>query len=252
MTRRKTPALPPATVSESDGVRYLHLDTPWVQGAMRMKKPNDIELEYVQRMMAWMLLRPSEDLTRGHAVQLGLGAAAITKFCHRRMRMRTTAVELNPQVIAACRAWFRLGDDDERLTVIEQDAARYANDPRHAASADVLCVDLYDHDAASPVLDDEAFYGACLGLLAPGGVMSVNLFGRDASFERSVGRIGTAFAGEALWSLRPTREGNTVVLATRAVEPPARAELAARAENIETRFGLPARKWLRMMKGLST
>ena len=249
--KRKT-SHSPATVSESDGVRYLHLDTPWVQGAMRIKKPNDIELEYVQRMMAWMLLRPSDELTRGHAVQLGLGAAAITKFCHRKMRMRTTAVELNPEVIAVCRAWFRLGADDERLTVIEQDAAGYAGDPGHAASADVLCVDLYDHDAASPVLDDEDFYGACFAMLAPGGVMSVNLFGRNASFERSVGHIAAAFPGQALWSLRPTREGNTVVLATKAVEAPPRAELAARAENIETRFGLPARKWLRMMKGLST
>ena len=165
--------------------------------------------------------------------------------------MRTTAVELNREVIAACRAWFRLGEDDDRLTVIEQDAAAYAADSRNAGEAEVLCVDLYDHEAASPVLDDEVFYRACFELLAPGGVMSVNLFGRDASFERSVARIGAAFAGQALWSLRPTREGNTVVLATKYVAPPPRAELAARAENIETRFGLPAHKWLRMMKGLS-
>ena len=33
-------------------------------------------------------------------MQLGLGAAAITRFCHQVLRMRTTAVELNPAVIA--------------------------------------------------------------------------------------------------------------------------------------------------------
>ena len=33
------PELAPATISEHDGVRYLHLGTPWVQGAMRLKKP---------------------------------------------------------------------------------------------------------------------------------------------------------------------------------------------------------------------
>lgn len=240
--------LPPVTVSESDGVRYLHLGTPWVQGAMRVKKPYELELEYIQRMMAWMLLREPAELAEGHAVQLGLGAAAITKFCHRRLRMQTTAVELNPQVIEVCRQWFRLPPDDDRLTVIEGDAGLYVRQPELEASADALCVDLYDHEAASPVLDDERFYRDCHRLLAPGGVMSVNLFGRDASFDRSVCRIAAAFGAQALWVLKPTKEGNTVVLATKGVAPAPRAELAARAENIETRFALPARKWLRMMK----
>lgn len=249
--RTSAPERPPVTVSESDGVRCLHLDTPWVQGAMRVKKPDEIELAYVQRMMAWMLLRPPEALAEGHAVQLGLGAGAITKFCHRKLRWRTTAVELNPEVIAACRRWFRLPPDDDRLSVIEADAAAYVADASHTGTADVLCVDLYDHDAASPVLDDEDFYRACHRLLAPGGVMSVNLFGRHASFERSLARIVAAFPGETLWSLRPTREGNTVVLACRQVPPVPRAVLAERAENIETRFGLPARKWPRMMKLVS-
>ena len=80
-----------ATMSESDGVRYLHLDSIWIQGAMRISRPNQLELEYIQRMMAWMLWRPEDEVTDGHAVQLGLGAAAITKFCHRQLRMRTTA-----------------------------------------------------------------------------------------------------------------------------------------------------------------
>ena len=31
--------LPDATISEHDGVRYLHLDSIWVQGAMRISKP---------------------------------------------------------------------------------------------------------------------------------------------------------------------------------------------------------------------
>ena len=50
-----------------DGVRYLHLGTPWVQGAMRIRKSLALELEYIQRMMVWMLLRPSAELTAGRA-----------------------------------------------------------------------------------------------------------------------------------------------------------------------------------------
>lgn len=242
--------LAPATISESDGVRYLHLGTPWVQGAMRIRKPQALELEYIQRMMAWMLFRPSDDLCKGHAVQLGMGAAAITRFTHGAMKMRTTVVELNPTVIGVCRLWFKLPQESARFVVLNLDAAEFAADADRHGTVDALCVDLYDHEAASPVLDSEAFYRDCRRLLADGGVMSVNLFGRDASFERSASRIARAFGRDQVRTLRPTREGNTVVVALKGVAVPERDELAARAENIETRFQLPARKWLRMIRAL--
>ncbi len=248
-TRARKPLLAPATVSESDGVRYLHLGTPWVQGAMRMARPQKIELEYVQRMMAWTLLRP--DLgTAGHAVQLGLGAGSITRFCHKPMRWRTTAVEINPGVIGVCRLWFKLPADDARLQVVEADAGAYVADARHHGTADALCVDLYDHEAAAPVLDDLAFYRGCHALLADDGVMSVNLFGRDVSFGRSAERIAAAFGDERVAMLKPTREGNTIVLAWKGGALPPRSVLAERAERIETSFQLPARKWLKLLQNL--
>ena len=241
--------LPEATISEQDGVRYLHLDTPWVQGAMRLKQPRTLVLEYVQRMMAWMLWCAPERLAQGRAVQLGLGAAAITRFTHQVLRLPTTAVELNPAVIAACRRWFRLPDDDDRLQVRQADAARWLrSDDAPLGQVSVLCVDLYDHEAAAPVLDDEAFYADCRALLMPGGVMTVNLFGRRASFARSMAHIAGAFGADQLWHLAPTREGNTIAVATHTVTVPDRHNLLARADNIEARYGLPARKWLRLVR----
>jgi spermidine synthase len=251
-TRKKLePELAPATISEADGVRYLHLGTPWVQGAMRIRQSLTLELEYIQRMMVWMLLRPPAQLTRGHAVQLGLGAAAITRCCHSTLRMRCTAVELNPGVIDACRLLFHLPNESSRFTMLAMDAAHYVAKPELAESAQVLCVDLYDHDAASPVLDSAAFYADCHRLLADGGVMTVNLFGRDASFERSAQRIAAAFGAPQVRSLRPTREGNTIVVALKNAPLPERDTLAARAANIESRFKLPATKWLRMIRPLT-
>ncbi|HSW06420.1 spermidine synthase [Aquabacterium sp.] len=248
MKPKKQQALAGATMSEFDGVRYLHLDSPWVQGAMRIRKPRHIELEYVQRMMAWMLWRPTAELSAGHAVQLGLGGAAITRFTHQVLRMKTTAVEINPTVIDACRLWFHLPADDARLSVLQADAGAWVADAANLQSVDVLCVDLYDHDAAAPVLDDEAFYADCRSVLAPGGVMTVNLFGRDASFERSAGHIAAAFGVTQVWQLAPTKEGNTVVVAARDVEVPDRETLTARADFIEVRCELPARKWLRLVR----
>ncbi|MBL8352045.1 MAG: spermidine synthase [Burkholderiaceae bacterium] len=237
-----------ATISEFDGVRYLHLGTDWVQGAMRIHSPRKLELEYIQRMMAWLLWRPAGTLAAGHAVQLGLGAAAITRFTHQVLRWRTTVVEINPTVIAACRLWFHLPADDERLTVVNADAAAWVARPEHLQTADVLCVDLYDHEAAAPVLDDEAFYAACRGLLAPGGLMTVNLFGRESSFERSAERVAAAFGAQQVWQLAPTREGNTVLVAGRGVEWPDHDTLVARADAIQAASRLPARKWLRLVR----
>ena len=162
--------------------------------------------------------------------------------------MRTTAVELNQSVIDACRLWFHLPADTARLKVLAMDAADFAGDPQRRESVDALCVDLYDHAAASPVLDSAAFYRDCHALLVDGGALSVNLFGRDASFERSAQRIAEVFGAAQIASLRPTKEGNTVVVALKVTPWPDREALAARADNIETRFQLPARKWLRMIR----
>jgi spermidine synthase len=184
-------------------------------------------------------------------VQLGLGAGAITRFTARQLRMATLAVEINPDVIDANGIWFALPAEAE---LVCGDAAAWL-DQAAAGSVRLLHVDLYDQDAAAPVLDDLSFYLACRRVLEEGGLMSVNLFGRHSSFRDSIGRIAAAFGADQVWSLRPTREGNTVVVAGRGVVVPGREELSARAAHIEARFGalgLPARKWLRMVRPYST
>jgi len=87
-------------------------------------------------------------------------------------------------------------------------------------------------------------------VLGDGGVMTVNLFGRRASFPQSFARLAEAFGAEHVHALKPTPEGNTIVVAMKHVTVPGRDVLARRAENIETRWHLPARKWLRMLSSL--
>ncbi|MDQ3059597.1 MAG: spermidine synthase [Pseudomonadota bacterium] len=252
MSKKDTPTprpdLPEVNFSDYGDVRFLHLGTEWVQGSMLRDAPYDIELEYVQRMMAGLLFMDAESVAKRHAMQLGLGSAALTKFCYKKLRMKTTAIEINPQVIAACRLWFKLPRDDLRLHVIEADAGEEIQKPMHQGTVDLLHVDLYDHEAAAPVLDDEDFYAHCRDLLTEDGVMTVNLFGRDSSYEQSLVKMAEAFGPECIWAFRPTREGNTVVLAQRDPSRPERAELLARAGAIESRWDLPARKWLRLFK----
>lgn len=249
MNARPVP-LPEVNFSDHGDIRYLHLGTEWVQGSMRLDDPFSIHLEYVQRMMAWLLFVDPATVPRRHAMQLGLGAAALTKFCHKRLRMKTTAIELNPQVIAACRLWFKLPRDDSRLSVVLGDAAEVAAHEHWRGAVDSLQVDLYDHEAAAPVLDSQEFYADCRRLLTEDGVMTVNLFGRSSSYERSLSRIQAAFGPESVWAFRPTREGNTIVLALRTPWQPARGELLARAEEVKARWDLPAPKWLRVLKSV--
>ena len=120
------PGHPPATITEHRGIRYMHLGTKWVQGAMRLDKPDAIELEYVQMMMMWMLFKTQPK----RIVQLGLGSAALTKFSYRRFPdASVTAIELNPNVIAICGAQFALPPNDARLDVREMNALDFVLDP---------------------------------------------------------------------------------------------------------------------------
>jgi len=239
--RGSAPGAVDITLSESEGVRYLHFGTEWVQGAMRLDHPWRLELEYQQQMMAPLLFAPEPR----QVTQLGLGAAALTKFCHRVLpasHIRT--VEINPQVISVARQWFALPPDDARLAIEQADAGAYVR--RLRADTDWLQVDLYDAAARGPVFDDAAFYQACHDALRPGGVAAFNLFG--STLQASLEPLADAF-GRRWLRLPRSAAGNTVVLG---FSGEAQAwdldTLALRAQAIEQRWGLAALDWLAGMR----
>jgi len=246
--KKRTNNLPEVNFSDEGTIRHLHLGTAWIQGSMYLEDSLGLVHEYVQRMMAWLLFVEPDSVKDRRAMQLGLGAGSLTKFCHKELRMQTTAVELNPQVLVACRSWFKLPADNPGMRVVMADAAQEIQNPKWWGTVDALQVDLYDHEAAAPVLDSLPFYNHCRRLLTPEGCMTVNLFGRASSFERSVEKISAAFGKEAVWAFKPTREGNTVVMAQFTPTRPNRERLMARASVIEARWGLPATRWARVVK----
>jgi spermidine synthase len=248
MARNEQITLPEVNFSDEGPIRHLHLDSIWIQGSMLVDAPTVLVHEYIQRMMAWLLFMDPASVTKRQALQLGLGAASLTKFCHKVVRMKTTAVELNPQVVAACRGWFKLPQDNTRLQVVLADAAQEIKLPRWQGAVDALQVDLYDQEAAGPVLDSAEFYADCRKVLTDDGCMTVNLFGRSSSFQKTVDKLAEAFGKEALWAFKATREGNTVVLAQKTPVRPSRAVLMERADIIQRQWGLPADKWVRVFK----
>ena len=241
-SRRPTrkPKFAPVTLSEQDGVRYLHFGTEWVQGAMRIRKPDWPELEYAQQMMAWMLF-----IGKPQAIaQLGLGAATLTKFCYRQFPESTvTAVELNESVIAICASMFKLPPNDERLNVVEMDAMDFVLDPANHGAFDVLQCDLYDATARGPVLETPEFYQACNNCLADGGIMTVNLFGDHPSFAKNLKAMKFAF--DHVICLPEVHEGNVVALCFRDRPTLDKEALAARAAQIVAETRLPAKSWVK-------
>jgi len=230
---------PQVTLSEEDGIRYLHFGTVWVQGAMRIGRPWKIELEYQQQMMAPLLFLPAP----ARVLQLGLGAAALARFCWRHLpQTEISVVEISEEVVATARRWFALPEDDARLSVLIDDARNVAAHPRLRRSFDWLQVDLYDRAARGPVLDDAPFYTACRRLLRGPGIAVFNLFGRG--FEPSFARIAEAFEDRAV-VLPEADAGNRIVLAfTGPALIAPWPDLYERAREVEAKFGLPARKWV--------
>ena len=246
--KTKAPRFPEVNFSDEGAIRHLHLGTPWIQGSINLDAPNLLVHEYIQRMMAWLLFADLEKITQLQALQLGLGAGSLSRFCHKVLKMKTTAIELNPQVLHACQGWFKLPAQTARFQVVLGDASAEIRQPRWQGAVDALQVDLYDHDAAAPVLDSAAFYADCRRTLTTGGCMTVNLFGRSSSFGKSVAKMADAFGPGCLWAFKPTREGNTVVLAHRTPTAFKRAALAQQADIIQARWGLPAPQWARVLK----
>lgn len=243
--RRARVEEPRITLSEEAGVRYLHFGSPWIQGAMRIGRPWALEIDYVRNMMAWMMfLAPPPRI-----LQLGLGAAALTRYCWRRFpQSGVTAVERSAAVIATARRDFALPGDDERLRVVLGDAGRFVARPGERGRYGVIQVDLYDWRARGPVLDSVAFYRACRRALAEPGVLVVNLFGEHASYLRNLDHLERVFGGRVL-ALPPVPAGNVVVLAFKG--PPLRVgwpALGLRAQAL-ARERLPARDWLAALRG---
>lgn len=239
--------LPEVNFSDDGPHRYLHLGSPWIQGSMLLDQPYELDLEYIQRMMAWLLFVPPDQVRKRHAMQLGLGAASLTKYCRKKLLMRTTALEINESVVTACRTWFKLPANDARLNVIVTDAITEIQKPQWKGTVDALMVDLYDDDAKAPVANSEAFYLDCRELLTETGVMTVNLFGRSSRYDDSVDMIAAAFGADAVWTFKPTREGNSVVLAQRQAQRLTGAQLLECAEMVQSHWGLPAKKWTKVL-----
>lgn len=230
-------------IREEAGVRYLHFGTDWVQGAMRLARPNHLVLAYTQEMLSFLLFREAPR----RVLMIGLGAASLVRyFRHRMPEAHCTVVEINASVIAIAHQFFRLPVDDDRLQVQVGDG--YAFVAESTDRYDAIFVDGYDHHARAGRLQSLEFYRACRARLTTHGVVVANVFGRVRGHGATKRHLREAFADAALFL--PSAEASNVV-ATAFAERPAAvdiAELRRRATDLRARYALPFDKWVPRMQ----
>jgi spermidine synthase len=226
----------PIDISEDAGVRYLHFGSEWVQGAMRIRRPNALELAYTREMMAGLILREPDEWPE-NALVIGLGAASIARVLyHHGPATRIEVVEIEPRVVAAARQFFRLPPEGERFAIHVGDGARHVLES--AAHFDCILVDGFDRHARAGALDTAPFYAAAHARLSWRGLLAVNLFGRSRGFRASVERIASAFDGRSI--AFPSCDSGNVVAFAASGEPIdlSVVELRERARALKARTGL--------------
>ena len=205
--------------SEEAGVRFLHFGSEWVQGAMRIARPYALELEYTREMMGCLLLRADSDWPK-KILQVGMGAASLTKFWHRYFpNTLQTSVEINPAVVAMAYQSFKLPRDEARIDIQIADGVAWmkeAQDTRQGKKDshkfDCIMVDGYDHNARFGALGTEAFYRDCRARLSKRGLLVLNLFGRAHGYRSQIDNLRVAFDNRVL-ALPPVEGGNAIAFA---------------------------------------
>jgi spermidine synthase len=231
-------------VSDSRGVRSLHVGGEAIQSAMKLDDPFALALDYTRCMMGFLLFHPQPR----QALLIGLGGGSLAKFFHRNLKdTKVRAIELDPRVVAAARAQFHLPPNDARLRVEVGDG----RDALAPECCDVLVLDAFDDERHVQELASQEFYDAAFLALGERGAMVVNFMDDDPRFDQSLQRLERAFGGAVL-AMRALYDPNVIAFALKGVprELPWRA-LFASARSLEARYGLPFRKYLSRLRGMN-
>lgn len=192
-------------VSESDGVRSLHLGSVTVQSAMRLRDPFALELTYTRGIMCFLLFKNNiKDM-----LTIGLGGGSVAKHVYTNcLEIKSTIVEINSKVIQVARNQFYVPENDERFEVIETDGLQYLAE--HNNATDVLLIDAFDSNGIPPNFCSQDFFDQCSVTLKRDGIFVINLWGSDKNFDIYLQRIEQSFEHRVLM-MRTGKPGNIVV-----------------------------------------
>ncbi|MBT9541422.1 MAG: fused MFS/spermidine synthase [Thiobacillus sp.] len=212
-------------------VRKLLFSLEFIQSAMRIDDPCALEFAYTRKMMAFLLFVPEPE----HVLMVGLGGGSLAKFCHRHLpHARLTVVEINPHVIAL-RSAFEV-PDDERLTIVEADAAEYL--PRAAGDTDVVLLDGFDDEGIAPSFLNRDFYLAARRRLRPAGLLVANFAGLESDWAGHFSLLNEVFEGRVHMQRIPGGDNHIAFAFVDGDYPPDWKRLKKQAEVLAERIPL--------------
>ena len=235
---------PSIAVSDARGVRSLHVGGEAIQSAMRLGDPYALALDYTRCMMAFLLFHaePREVL------MVGLGGGSLAKFFYKSLkRTSVRIVELDARVVAAAREHFHVPPDGTRFRIEIGDGA----EALFPECCDTLVIDAFEDELHVPQLASREFYdGAFLALREPG-AMVVNFMNDDPKFDLTLQRLERAFGG-AVIVMPALYDPNILVFALKGIAPRiAWDALRSRAEQLESRLGLPFTRYLSRLRAMN-
>ncbi len=180
---------------------------------MRINRPNDLELAYTREMMVGLLLSPNWPEMPKRILQVGLGAASLTRYIYANLpEALQTVIELEPVVVGAAQQGFKLPPLGDRLQVeIAEGAAWMASSTEQY---DLILIDGFDAAGETGDLESLSFYQNCRARLAEGGLLVCNFLSRSPHFLKSCIALDAAFHGQSRL-LPQTPGGNVIALGAR-------------------------------------
>lgn len=238
-------------ISEQNGLRTLHFGSEWVQGRMRMSRPDELVLGYAQDMCAALLLVPPPKQV--YVAGLGVGSLPRWALAHwGKSLKKMEIVELRADVLALTRAAFPLPGDDLRVLLTLGDAAKVITE-RPAASVDWMWVDCYDGRGRVGALESDEFYAAAHAALTTKGVFVANMWSSVTRYRGGLRRLRTIFGHNNIVLLQAIATENVTVIATKSPLPVFDSvAIQARARALQAEHNMPFERWLTALAPVHT
>ena len=227
---------------EHDGLLTLYFSLSLVQSTMKTARPDDLDLAYTRKMMAFLPFYPRPKAL----LLLGMGGGSLAKFCYRHLpRANITMVEIDPDVIAF-RGAFKVPPDNDRFRIHCADAAAYIH--THTTRTDIIMVDAFDGLGIAPELSNPDFYAEAHRVLSANGILVMNLAGDKAGFDDPLAQLAHVFDDRVL-SLKVRDGGNQIAFAFKNPEfHPQWDRLKTVAIELEKKLGLEFTRYLQNLE----
>lgn len=228
-------------VLEDSDTRFLYFSFAHVQSAMRIRKPDALELAYTRKMMSFALFNPKPK----RILMLGLGGGSLAKFCHRHFPdTEITVIEINEHVLAF-REEFCVPQDSERFRIVLGDAAEFVAAAERRF--DVILVDAFDREGFASSICNTEFYEHLKQQLDDGGLIVCNLAGNNEERAAHLRMLCRSF-GENTLSIPVGLDDNDIAIAFGNDQfTPHWERMFERAGKLGSRVGLDFQRYARKL-----